>query len=90
MNQYLIENKAWLHRKDTPYVWQFEWDDNRRMAVYQARKHLYCIRYCRYIGFHIARQVIDAGGNPRGWVQDHKLARPREIEFEWGGRYIFP
>lgn len=82
--------KVWLHRKGTPYVWEFEWDESSMVLVHHARKHTYQIRYCRYIGFYVSRVMRDKQGRIIGHTQDHKTPRPKEIEFEHGGRYVFP
>ena len=81
--------KTWLHRKGTARAWEFKWDERRKLLIHKSRKHTYAMRYCRYAGFWIAR-LLYHDGREYGWVQDHAYAKPREIEFENGGRYIFP
>ena len=85
-----INSKAWLHRRGTPYVWEFHWDTACDAYIHHARKHIYAIRCHTRHGYWIARE-IDPRNYVRGnWIKDHRLSKPREIEFEDGSRFVFP
>lgn len=84
--------KVWLHRRGTPYVWQFEWDETMGMYCCQQRKHLYALVVCAHFrwqpGLISVKRYVDHAGC-WFWTDDTKRLRSESIEFDDGGDYRF-
>lgn len=81
------KNGIALHRKDTPYVWWFEWDEYLHRYIHKSRKYTYTIETSSTGGFCIGRYEEIGYGE---LVDANSFAKPKELEFMDGGRYIFP
>lgn len=82
--------KAWLHRRGTPFVWQFEWDKLWGMYCCQQRKHLYALFVSdhSHLGLISVKRYVDHAFCSC-WTDDTKRLRSESIEFEDGGDYRF-
>lgn len=83
----ILDNKAWLHRKDGP-CWEFS--TSKESDGLLVHKTMHGTIYRIFNGVDIGKPFWIGRLHDQSWYTCEKTIRAKKIEFDNGGEYLFP
>ena len=87
MQKIIFEHKAWLHRRDG-YCWEFT--ANEQTSGLLCHKTRYGTVYAIFEDVGIGKPFWVGRLHDKSWLTWEGRLGARRIEFENGGKYVFP